>query len=118
MLDNDQNDFVGLCQVLRNIIRSKHVKGIVVGYPLNEEGQGTRHCEFIEGFLERVAAQQVFRSVPITLVNEYNSSMMAKAQIMKMLQGDTQSEVQRALWALQQARGGPNDKLIGAATVE
>ena len=54
------------------------MKGIVVGYPLNEHGEGTRHCKFIEEFLDALAARKVFRSVPVTLVNEYNSTMMAK----------------------------------------
>ena len=85
-IDDGQNDFYGFCQYLRNTIRGKHVKGIVVGYPLNAEGTATRHCVFIQDFLEQIAAQKVFRSLPITLVNEYNSSMMAKVQIVKMLQ--------------------------------
>ena len=77
-----------MCQVLRNTIRNKHVKGIVVGYPLDIKGNASRHCGFIESLLENLAAEKVLRSVPVTLVNEYNSSMLAKAQIMKLLQGD------------------------------
>ena len=72
------SDKVSFYQAMQNIIRSKHVRGIVVGYPLNEDGQGTRHCKFIEEFLDALAARKVFRSVPVTLVNEYNSTMMAK----------------------------------------
>ena len=75
-------------QAIQNIIRNKHVKGIIVGYPLNEHGEGTRHCKFIEEFLDTLAARKVFRSVPVTLINEYNSTMMAKLQVMKMLQGE------------------------------
>ena len=69
---------MSLCQYLRNTIRNKHIKGIVVGYPLNEEGKASRHCKYIETFLEELAEKKVLKQIPLTLVNEYNSSMMAK----------------------------------------
>ena len=65
----------------------------MVGYPLDAEGRAARHCGYIEAFLEAVAAKKVFRNVPITLVNEYNSSMLAKAQIMKLLQEENHKEM-------------------------
>ena len=71
-----------MLQNLRNIIRNKQVKGIIVGYPLDKDGNpaGT-HCRFIEDFLEFLAMQKVLRNIPVTLVNEYESSMVAKSKI-------------------------------------
>ena len=37
-------DEQGLMRALKNIIRNKHVKGLVIGYPLDEKGMPTRHC--------------------------------------------------------------------------
>ncbi len=86
------HDFTGLCQSLRNIIKNKHIKGIVVGYPLKEDGSPAgRHNRFIEDFLMSLASERVFRNIPVTLVNEYDSSMEAKAQIFKQLSESTSS---------------------------
>ena len=62
------------------------MKGIVVGYPLNKDGNPSgRHNRFIEDFLEHLASEKVLRNIPVTLVNEYNSTMQAKAQIFDRL---------------------------------
>ena len=67
-------------QKLRNIIKNKQVKAIVVGYPLDKEGNPSgRHNKFIENFLDLLADQKVLRNIPVTLVNEFDSSMEAKA---------------------------------------
>ena len=68
------------CRKIRNIIRSKHVKGLVVGYPLDENGEPTRHCQYIQEFLGHLSFDGQLRT-PVTLVNEYGSSMEAKALI-------------------------------------
>ena len=59
----------------------KQVKGLIVGYPLNKEGQPMRHCDFILEWLNAFAAAGAPLKVPVTLVNEYNTSMEAKVQI-------------------------------------
>ena len=65
-------------RALRNTLRNKHIRGIVVGYPLDIEGKPTRHCFFIEEFLEVLAVNKVLGGIPVTLVNEYGSSVQAK----------------------------------------
>ena len=60
---------------LRKIIMRKKVKGIVVGYPLNEKGETQALCNFIERYLEHMWAIGIGKNVPVTLFNEYNSSM-------------------------------------------
>ena len=69
-------DAAGLYQNLKNIIKNKQVKGIVVGYPLDKDGSPAgKHNRFIEDFLAVLAQNQVFGNIPITLVNEYDSTM-------------------------------------------
>jgi putative Holliday junction resolvase len=75
-----QGDIMETCRKIRNIIRSKHVKGLVVGYPLDENGEPTRHCQYIQEFLGHLSFDGQLRT-PVTLVNEYGSSMEAKALI-------------------------------------
>ena len=48
-------DETGLFHALKNTIRNKNIKGIVVGYPLDADGKTTVHCLFIEEFLETLA---------------------------------------------------------------
>ena len=46
------HDWLGLCQSLRNIIKNKHVKGVVVGYPLGADNLPSgRHNRYIEDFI-------------------------------------------------------------------
>ena len=73
-------------RALRNTMRNKHVRGLVVGYPLDENGKPTVHCHFIEKFLETLTAHKVISGVPVTLVNERGSSMAAKVQIANRVQ--------------------------------
>ena len=44
-----------------------------------------KHCVFIEELLELLAKERVFGNVPVTLVNEYESSMQAKRKIFERL---------------------------------
>ena len=39
---------------LRRLITNKHIKGLVVGYPLDEQGRPMLHCNFIERFLSHM----------------------------------------------------------------
>ena len=71
---------------MKNVIKNKHVKGVVVGYPLDKDGSPmNKHCVFIEELLELLAKERVFGNVPVTLVNEYESSMQAKRKIFERL---------------------------------
>lgn len=45
------DEHIQFIRALRNVIRNKNVKGIVVGYPLDDEDKPTRHCGYIETFL-------------------------------------------------------------------
>ena len=60
---------------LRKIIFSKNIKGLIIGYPLSEEGKPDLHCRFIERWIDHMWSLQIAKTVPVTLVNEYNSSM-------------------------------------------
>ena len=71
---------------LQKIIRRKNVKGIVVGYPLDVNGQPQLHCNFIERWVEHMWYIGVARKTPVTLVNEYNSTMVAKTHIAEAIQ--------------------------------
>ena len=57
------------------------MKGIIVGYPLNEQGKPMLHCNFIERWIEHMWAIGIAKKIPVTLVNEYGSTMEAKVQI-------------------------------------
>ena len=58
------------------------MKGIIVGYPLDKDGNPvSKHCRFIEDFMERLAIEKVLRNIPVTLVNEYETSVIAKSKI-------------------------------------
>ena len=61
------------------------IKGMVVGYPLDNKQAHTIQCMFVEKFIEYMWNQEGIR-VPVTLVSEYNTSMEAKAQIAEMVQ--------------------------------
>ena len=74
-----------MLQSLRNVIKNKQIKGIVVGYPLDQDGNPQNHCRYVEDFLEMLAHYNVLRNIPVTLVNEYDSSMQAKAKIFDRL---------------------------------
>ena len=66
---------------MRKIISSKNIKGIVIGYPLDADGNATLHCNFIERWIQHMWSQGIGRNVPVTLVNEYGSSVEAKIRI-------------------------------------
>jgi RNase H-fold protein (predicted Holliday junction resolvase) len=57
----------------------------MVGYPLNNKNEHTQHCMFVEKFIEHMWVNEKVR-VPVTLVNEFNSSMEAKAKIAELVQ--------------------------------
>lgn len=86
-LQGVEGDIASVCRVIRNVIGSKQIKGLVVGYPLDEQGQPTKHCEFIQDFLYTLHVM-VNMKTPVTLVNEYGSSQSAKVQIAQMLQSN------------------------------
>jgi len=46
-----EGDIREVARLINNIIRSKNVKGLIVGYPLDKEMLPTRHCNYIEEFL-------------------------------------------------------------------
>ena len=66
---------------LRRVLKSKNIKGIVVGYPLDDKGVPMLHCNFIERYLSHMWSMGIGKYVPVTLVNEYGSSMRAKVLI-------------------------------------
>ena len=66
---------------MRKIISSKNIKGIVIGYPLDIDGNSTLHCNFIERWIQHMWSLGIGRNVPVTLVNEYGSSLEAKVKI-------------------------------------
>jgi len=67
---------------IKNTIRSKHVKGLIVGYPLDHDNQPMKHCVFIQEFLDGLASRGTLK-IPVTLVNEYGSTIRAKTEIAK-----------------------------------
>jgi RNase H-fold protein (predicted Holliday junction resolvase) len=68
------------------VIVNKKVKGLVVGYPLDKEKKEIFLSSFIVDLLNFV--KEVHRvKVPITLVDETDTTMEAKVQIMKVLKG-------------------------------
>ena len=71
---------------VRKLISQKNVKGIVVGYPLDEDLRPTIHCNYIERWLAHMWSLGIAKRVPVTLVNEYGSSMEAKVQIAEKIQ--------------------------------
>jgi RNase H-fold protein (predicted Holliday junction resolvase) len=75
-----EGDIREVARQLNNIIRSKNVKGLIVGYPLDDKMMPTRHCNYIEEFINQLNWNGQLRS-PVTLINEYGSSVEAKAQI-------------------------------------
>lgn len=77
-----QGDIQDVYRQIKNAIRSKHAKGLIVGYPLDDQNQPSKHCDFIEEFLRGLAASGPFKT-PVTLVNEYGSSIAAKTEIAK-----------------------------------
>ena len=66
---------------IRKIIAMKKIKGIVVGYPLNENGEPMVLCNFIERYLSHMWSLGIGKYTPVTLVNEYGSTMKAKVLI-------------------------------------
>ena len=58
----------------------------MVGYPLNAKGEPQVHCTYIERWVEHMWSIGVAVKVPVTLVNEYNSSMQAKVHIAESIQ--------------------------------
>ena len=73
--------FNSLFGEIRRLIQVKNIKGIVVGYPLDDQGRPTLHCNFIERYLAHMWSLGIAKYVPVTLVNEYGSSMSAKVLI-------------------------------------
>lgn len=71
---------------IRKIIFNKNVKGIIVGYPLDNEGKPMLHCNFIERWIEHMWSLGIAKNVPVTLVNEHGSSMQAKVLIAQQIQ--------------------------------
>ncbi len=61
------------------------MKGLVVGYPLSNMNEHTLQCQYVERFIEYMWTEERVR-LPVTLVNEYNSSMEAKARIAHIVQ--------------------------------
>ncbi|CDW85724.1 holliday junction resolvase [Stylonychia lemnae] len=76
----------GFFILLKHLIDKKHVKGIVAGYPLHNKNQFSTHCIFIEKFIEHMWTHEKIR-VPVTLVNEYGTSLEAKARVAELVQG-------------------------------
>ena len=66
---------------LAKIILSKNIKGMVIGYPLDSDNQPMRHCYFVERWIEHMWSLGIGKRVPVTLMNEYASSMDAKVLI-------------------------------------
>lgn len=64
----------------RILISNKHIKGLVIGYPLTNKNEHTVQCQYIEKFIEYMWSVEKIK-LPVTLVNEYNSSQDAKAKI-------------------------------------
>ncbi len=91
---------------LRILIRSKQVKGLVIGYPLTAKNEYTLQCQYVEKFVEYMWSEQKLR-VPVTLVNEYNSSMEAKAKIAHIVSNSMGLTAEQKL--MNQLRGPDED---------
>lgn len=50
-----QGDIDDVYRQIRNAIRSKHIKGLIVGYPLDSEGKPVKHCDYVLEFMEHFA---------------------------------------------------------------
>ena len=68
-------------EVLRKIIQRKQIKGLIVGYPLDENGNTVVHANFVERWISHMWSRGVGVRIPITLVNEYGSTLSAKVHI-------------------------------------
>ena len=106
-----------MLQSLRNVIKNKQIKGIVVGYPLDHDGNPVRHCRFVEDFLELLAKNGVLRNIPVTLVNEYDSSMQAKAKIFDRLKALSNSSSDADLLGLVGHGGATHTALPSTTTI-
>jgi len=53
-----EGDMRDLCRKIKNTIRSKHCKGLIIGYPLDEKNEPTRHCQYIQYFLETLCREE------------------------------------------------------------
>ena len=71
---------------LRKIILNKNIKGLVIGYPLDSDGNPMVHCNYIERWIEHMWSLGIAKNVPVTLVNEHGSSMQAKVLIAEQIQ--------------------------------
>ena len=70
---------------MRNLIHYKHIKGIAVGFPLNEYGKEMKHCQFIKRFIakfHRLSAP----NTPVVLINESYTTRDAKRIIVDIQQ--------------------------------
>mmetsp|Transcript_19753 Transcript_19753/g.30476 ORF Transcript_19753/g.30476 Transcript_19753/m.30476 type:complete len:198 (-) Transcript_19753:225-818(-) len=76
----------GLFAEIRRLLMRRQVKAIVVGYPIGKNGRPTPHCNFIERWVEHMWSLGIGKRVPVTLVNEYGSSMEAKVLIAESIQ--------------------------------
>ena len=77
-LELKQYDSIGeLSRPLHNLIRKYRVKGIIVGYPLDDEDRPTSHCIYVKNFLDSLIGIKK----PVTLINEYGSTLRAKVKI-------------------------------------
>ena len=65
-------------RALAKILSTKNAKGLIIGYPLDHEGKPMKHCNFVERWVEHMWSLGIGKRIPVTLVNEYSSSLGAK----------------------------------------
>ena len=70
---------------MKNLIHYKHIKGIAVGFPLDDYEKEMNHCVFIKKFISRLHTVSK-TNTPIVLVNEYNTRKEAKRIILDVHQ--------------------------------
>ena len=71
---------------------NKNIKGIIIGYPLDHDNKPMLHCNFIERWIHHMWSLGIAKTVPLTLVNEHGSSMMAKVHIAEEIQNKIASQ--------------------------
>jgi putative Holliday junction resolvase len=69
-------DREGLFRTITEIVTRDGVEKIIVGYPLNEQGEQTRMTSVVDKFIKTL--QEVFPQLTIETVNEYGSSKSAE----------------------------------------
>eukprot|EP01022_Parablepharisma_sp_SALTPOND_P006217 TRINITY_DN125273_c0_g1_i1.p1 TRINITY_DN125273_c0_g1~~TRINITY_DN125273_c0_g1_i1.p1 ORF type:complete len:209 (-),score=14.58 TRINITY_DN125273_c0_g1_i1:60-686(-) len=85
--ENEENDHgnTRFFKAMRNIMQQKHVKGIIVGYPLDDYGKEMSHCKFIRKFIAKLHKYSA-PYIPVTLVNENSTTKSAKRIIVDVQQ--------------------------------